>query len=153
MCKPCSCCEKWSPWLLSLMRVVIALMLLQHGGQKLFGYPAIRVAVSPPFSERGIAGMVELGGGLLVLLGLFTRPAAFILFLKMVATYFMQYASDAWWPIHNLGELAVIYSFVFLYLSAAGPGPFSLDYCIRSCCAPPPPAPSPAPPPSAPPPG
>jgi putative oxidoreductase len=135
------------------MRVVIALMLLQHGGQKLFGYPAIRVAVSPPFSERGIAGMVELGGGLLVLLGLFTRPAAFILFLKMVATYFMQYASDAWWPIHNLGELAVIYSFVFLYLSAAGPGPFSLDYCIRSCCAPPPPAPSPAPPPSAPPPG
>jgi putative oxidoreductase len=130
------------------MRVVIALMLMQHGGQKIFGYPATRHVLSPLFSTTGIAGMVELAGGLLVLLGLFTRPAALIVSAKMAATYFALYARLAWWPIHNEGELAVIYCFVFLYLSAAGPGPFSLDH-FRKCSA----APSPAPPPSAPPPG
>lgn len=129
------------------MRVVIALLLLQHGGQKVFGYPATRQIV-PLFSATGIAGMVELACGLLVLLGLFTRPAAFILFAKMAVTYFMLYARLAWWPIHNQGELALIYCFVFLYLSAAGPGPFSLDH-FRKCSA----APPPAPPPSAPQPG
>ncbi len=145
MSKLCSCCEKWSPCLLSLMRVVVALMLMQHGGQKVFGYPETRHVLPPLFSVTGIAGMVELAGGLLVLLGLFTRPAAFILCLKMAATYFAQYARDAWWPIHNQGELAVIYCFVFLYLSAAGPGPFSLDHC-RKCSAAPPPAPPSSPP-------
>jgi putative oxidoreductase len=128
------------------MRVVVALMLMQHGGQKIFGYPAVSHALPPLFSMPGIGGMVELAGGLLVLLGLFTRPVAFILFLKMTVTYFVQYSREAWWPIHNHGELAVIYSIVFLYLSAAGPGPFSLDHC-RKCSA------APAPPPSAPPPG
>ena len=148
MSKFCSCCEKSSPWLLSLMRVVIALMVMQHGGQKIFGYPATRHALPPLFSTAGMGGMVELAGGLLVLLGLFTRPAALILSAKMAATYLVLYAGLAWWPIHNQGELAVIYCFVFLYLSAAGPGPFSLDH-LRKCSA----APSPAPPPSPPQPG
>jgi putative oxidoreductase len=125
------------------MRIVVALMLLQHGGQKVFGYPASSYALPPHFSMPGIAGMVELVFGLLVLLGLFTRPAAMILAVKMAATYFTQYARNAWWPIHNHGELAALYCIVFLYLSAAGPGPFSLDYCFRSCCAPPPPSPPP----------
>jgi len=134
------------------MRIVVALLLMQHGAQKLFGYPATRHVLPPPISLSGIGGMVELAGGLLVLLGLFTRPVAFILFAKMAATYFVQYAREAWWPIHNQGELALIYCFVFLYLSAAGPGPFSLDH-IRKCSVAPPPAPSPAPPSSPPQPG
>ena len=148
MSKLCSCCEKWSPYLLSLMRIVVALLLLQHGGQKIFGYPAIRHDLPPLFSTPGIAGMVELAGGLLVLLGLFTRPVAFLLFAKMAATYFVLYAREAWWPIHNQGELAILYCVVFLYLSAAGPGPLSLDQC-RKCSA----APAPSPPSSPPQPG
>jgi putative oxidoreductase len=132
------------------MRVVVALMLMQHGGQKIFGYPEVRFGTPPLFSMPGFGGMVELAGGLLVLLGLFTRPVALIVCLKMAATYFVQYARDAWWPIHNHGELAVLYCVVFLYLSAAGPGPFSLDECRKGAAAP---APSPAPPPSAPKPG
>jgi putative oxidoreductase len=142
MTKFCSCCEKSSPWLLSLMRIVIALMLLQHGGQKVLGYPATRHALPYLFSTGGIGGMVELAGGLLVLLGLFTRPAALILSVKMAVTYILLYAREAWWPIHNHGELAVIYCFVFLYLSAAGPGPFSLEHC-RKCSATPATPPSP----------
>ena len=134
MCKLCNCCEKWSPYLLSLLRVVIGVLIMCHGGQKVFGYPATRMATPPHFSLIGIAGILELAGGLLVLLGLFTRPAAFILSGQMAVAYFMVHFPQAWWPIHNGGELAVIYCFVFFYLSAAGPGPLSLDRC-RKCCA------------------
>ncbi len=137
MCKLCACCEKWSPWLLSLLRVVIAGLILCHGGQKVFGYPATRVETPPLLSTVGIAGILELVGGLLLLLGLFTRPAAFILSGEMAVAYFMEHAPYAWWPIHNQGELAVIYCFVFLYLSAAGPGPLSLDHCWKLRAAPP----------------
>jgi putative oxidoreductase len=128
------------------MRIVIALMLLQHGAQKVFGYPATKHVLAPLFSSSGMGGMAELAGGLLVLLGLFTRPAALFLAAKMAATYGVLYARLAWWPIHNQGELAVIYCFVFLYLSAAGPGPFSLDQ-LRKCSAAPTPTPTPSPPP------
>jgi len=138
MCKLCNCCEKWSPWLLSLLRVVIAVLILQHGGQKVFGYPATRLPMPPLFSwPAGIAGILELVGGLLLLLGLFTRPAAFILSGQMAVAYFMVHASKAWWPIHNGGELAVIYCFVFFYLSAAGPGPLSLDHFLKRGATPP----------------
>jgi putative oxidoreductase len=138
MCKLCNCCEKWSPWFLTLLRVVIAALIMCHGGQKVFGYPATGHAETPPlFSLIGVAGILELVGGLLLLLGLFTRPAAFILSGEMAFAYFMVHARAAWWPIHNHGELAVIYCFVFLYLSAAGGGPLSLDRC-RKCCATPP---------------
>jgi putative oxidoreductase len=132
MSKLCNCCEKWSPWLLSLLRVVTALLILQHGGQKVFGYPLSNIDKPALFSwPAGIGGILELVFGLLLLLGLFTRPAAFILFVKMAATYFVQYAHDAWWPIHNKGELAVIYCFVCLYLSAAGGGSLSVDHCLK----------------------
>jgi putative oxidoreductase len=138
MCKLCNCCEKWSPYFLSLLRVVIALLLLQHGGQKVFGYPESRLATPPLFSwPLGIAGILELVGGLLLLLGLFTRPAAFILSGQMAVAYFMVHFPEAWWPIHNRGELAVIYCFVFLYLVAAGPGPLSLDRFLKCCGTPP----------------
>jgi putative oxidoreductase len=143
MNKPCACCEKWAPHLLSVLRVVAALLLLQHGGQKVFGYPTLPHGMSPPplFSwPAGIAGILELVFGLLLLVGLFTRFAAFILSGEMAVAYFMVHAFDAWWPIHNKGELAVIYCFVFLYLAAAGAGPWSLDHCRTRCAAEPSPA-------------
>jgi putative oxidoreductase len=137
MCKLCNCLEKWSPWFLSLLRIVIAVLILQHGGQKVLGYPRSNDPLPALFSLGGIAGIIELVGGLLLLLGLFTRLAAFILSGQMAVAYFMVHFSKAWWPIHNHGELAVIYCFVFLYLAAAGGGPLSLDRC-RKCCASPP---------------
>jgi putative oxidoreductase len=142
MCKPCACCEKWSPYLLSLLRLVIAVLILQHGGQKIFGYPGPAHAMPRPplFSwPGGISGILELVGGLFLLPGLFTRLAAFILSGEMACAYFMVHFHIAWWPINNRGELAVIYCFVFLYLSAAGGGPLSLDHCWKRCKAPTPP--------------
>jgi len=140
MSKLFSCCEKWSPYLLSLLRIVIAVLFMCHGGQKLFGYPGTRIAPVPPFSwPGGISGILELFGGLFVLLGLFTRPVAFILSGEMAVAYFMAHFRMAFWPIHNKGELAVIYCFVFFYLSAAGAGPVSLDHFLgkRSTSKPP----------------
>jgi putative oxidoreductase len=131
----CSSFEKWSPHLLSLLRVVIALLILQHAGQKVFGYPVLPREVTPPplFSwPFGIAGIIELVGGLLLLPGLFTRPAAFILSGEMAVAYFMAHLRRGWWPVHNGGELAVIYCFVFLYLAAAGAGPLSIDHWWQS---------------------
>jgi putative oxidoreductase len=129
MSKLCGCCEKWSPWFLSLLRIVIALLILQHGGQKILGYPGSKMPMAPIFSwPVGISGLLELVFGALVLLGLFTRPAAFILSGEMAVAYFMVHFPKAWWPVHNGGELAIIYCFVFLYLFAAGAGPLSLDH-------------------------
>jgi putative oxidoreductase len=131
------------------MRFVVALMLLQHGAQKIFGYPAIK-HVPPLLSSSGVGGMVELVGGVLVLIGLFTRPAAAVLCVKMVAAYFALYAFKAWWPIHNGGELSVLYGAVFLYIAVAGPGTCSLDNMRKRPEAAAPPA-TPAPPASPPP--
>ena len=128
MGKLCSCCDKWSPYFLSLLRVVVAVLILCHGGQKIFDYPETRLDLPPVLSLPGIAGILELAGGGLLLIGLFTRPAAFILSGEMAAAYFLVHFRGAWWPIHNGGELAVIYCFVFLYIFAAGAGPLSLDY-------------------------
>jgi putative oxidoreductase len=148
MSKPCTCCEKCSPYLLSVMRVVIALLFMCHGGQKLFGYPAGSLVGTVPFFSwpLGISGILELLGGLFILLGLFTRPVALILAGEMAVAYFMVHAVETWhpfhpralWPIHNKGELAVIYCFVFLYLSAAGAGPLSLDRFRNRSATPPP---------------
>ena len=118
----------WAPHLLSLMRFIVGFLFLQHGGQKLFGFPV--PMPGPPldlFSLIGLAGLLEFCGGLLLLLGLFTRWTAFILSGQMAIAYFMAHAGKGFWPIANQGELAVFYSFVFLYLAAAGGGPWSLD--------------------------
>jgi putative oxidoreductase len=85
----------------------------------------------PIFSLPGISGILEFFGGLLIVLGLFTRPVAFILSGQMAVAYFMVHAKQGFWPINNHGELAVLYCFVFLYFAAAGAGPLSLDYLIR----------------------
>jgi putative oxidoreductase len=117
-----------APHLLSLMRLVVAFLFIQHGGQKLFGYPV--PMPGPPlelFSQIGLAGLLEFGGGLLLLLGLFTRWTAFILSGEMAVAYFLAHAGKGFWTIANHGELAVFYCFVFLYLAAAGGGTWSLD--------------------------
>ncbi len=101
---------------------------MAHGMQKLLGLPApVPTGTVPLLSLIGVSGALELVGGLLVMLGLFTRPAAFILSGLMAVAYFMAHAPQGFWPLLNKGELAVLYSFVFLYLAAAGGGAWSLD--------------------------
>ncbi|MHB8909969.1 MAG: DoxX family protein [Syntrophales bacterium] len=124
--------SRWSPRILSVMRIVVALLFVQHGAQKLFGFLAPPEAASTPLlSLMGVAGILEFFGGLLVALGLFTRPAAFILSGQMAVAYFMVHAPLGFWPLQNKGDLAMIWAFVFLYLAAAGGGEWSLDRFLR----------------------
>lgn len=120
----------WKPHILSLVRIVTAFLFMQHGGQKLFGFPAPQRYEFDLFSLSGVAGVLELFGGALVLIGLFTRPVAFLLSGLMAFAYFLVHAPQAFWPILNGGELATMYCFVFLYLAFAGGGSWSLD-CLR----------------------
>ncbi|HWS53630.1 MAG TPA: DoxX family protein [Pyrinomonadaceae bacterium] len=130
----------WAPRALSILRIASAFLLMQHGAQKVFG--VLRQAPPPgapapppfafdPFSLMGVGGILEFFGGLLLLVGLFTRPVAFILSGLMAVAYFGWHYPAGFWPILNRGELAALYSFVFLYLAAAGPGPWSLDRLLR----------------------
>ncbi|HEY5498179.1 MAG TPA: DoxX family protein, partial [Syntrophales bacterium] len=123
-----SFCSRWSPRILSVMRIVVALLFMQYGAKILFGFLAPPEAVTPPLlSLMGLAGVLEFFGGLLVVLGLFTRPAAFILSGQMAVAYFMVHAPNGFWPLQNKGDLAMLWSFVFLYLAVAGGGEWSLD--------------------------
>jgi putative oxidoreductase len=115
-----------SPHLLSLLRIITAFLFMEHGGMKLLGYPAPMGDIAL-FSLMGLAGVLELFGGLLILIGLFTRPVAFILSGEMAFAYFMAHAPNGFWPVLNHGEAAVLYCFIYLYLAAAGGGPWSLD--------------------------
>ena len=118
----------WRPRTLGILRIVTGSLFLQHGTAKLFGVPHIAMFDGLQlFSLMGLAGVLELGGGLLVLIGLFTRPSAFILSGMMAVAYFMAHAPNGFLPILNQGELAVVYCFVFLYFSVAGAGAFSAD--------------------------
>lgn len=119
---------RWTPRLLSVLRIILGFLFIPHGAQKLFGFMAPPQWSTPPlFSLVGIAGALEFFGGLLILLGLFTRPVAFILSGLMAVGYFMFHAPQGFWPLQNKGELAVIYSWLFLFLSVAGGGDWSLD--------------------------
>jgi putative oxidoreductase len=117
----------WAPRLLSVLRMVAGFLFMQHGGQKLFSFPAAPQAEPALFSLLGLAGVLELFGGALILLGLFTRPVAFLLAGEMAFAYFMVHAPRDFWPLVNQGELAALYCFLYLYLFAAGGGPWSLD--------------------------
>lgn len=118
----------WAPRTLSLLRIVLGLVLLQYGLAKLFGWPAVRIFENVQwFSLWGIAGMLELVGGTLLILGLFTQPVAFILSGEMAAAYFIEHFPHSFLPILSAGDLAVILCFTLLYLSFAGGGPWSLD--------------------------
>ena len=122
----------WSPRLLSVLRIVTALLYIEHGSAKLLGFPHIASFDNLKLvSLIGLAGVLELVGGALVLLGLFTRVAAFILSGEMAFAYFMAHAPHGFLPILNQGELAALYCFVFLYLAAAGGGVWSLDALRR----------------------
>jgi putative oxidoreductase len=117
----------WTPRLLSVLRIITAFLFMSHGMQKILGVPVPRPEAVDLWSRSGIAGQLELVGGLLLLLGLFTRPVAFILSGEMAFAYFIAHAPQSFWPLINRGELAVLYCFVFLYLCVAGGGPWSLD--------------------------
>ena len=123
--------SKYSPALLSVLRIVVAFLFMEHGAMKLFGVPGAGDHTVELMSIFGLAGVLEFFGGGLILLGLFTRPVAFILSGEMAFAYFMVHAKGGFWPILNQGEAAVFYCFVFLYFSAAGGGPWSLDRVLR----------------------
>ena len=121
-------CKVWPPRILGIMRIVVGFLFLQHGTAKLFGVPHIAMFDGLQLvSLMGVAGILELVGGSLILIGLCTRPVAFILSGEMAVAYFMAHAPGGLLPILNHGELAVMFCFVFLYLSAAGGGSYSLD--------------------------
>ena len=116
----------WGPRVRSILRIMVGLLFLEHGLAKLFGFPS--AAMHPAmFHLLWFAGVIEALGGLLVALGLFTRYAAFIMSGEMAVAYFLVHAPQGFFPILNMGELAIVYCFAFLYLAAAGPGPWSVD--------------------------
>jgi putative oxidoreductase len=116
-----------SLWLLSVVRLVTGFLFVAHGTQKWLGFPVPRASPTELWSLGGAAGVFELAGGALMLIGLFTRPVAFVLSGLMAFAYFIAHAPRGFWPIMNGGELAALYSFLFLYFAAAGGGPWSLD--------------------------
>ena len=121
----------WSPRIHGILRIVTGFLFLQHGTAKLFGAPHIAMFDGLQLmSLMGLAGVLELGGGVLILLGLLTRPVAFILSGMMAVAYFMAHATKGPLPILNQGELAVMFSFVFLYFTVAGAGAYSVDAAI-----------------------
>ena len=126
--------RSWAPYLLSVLRIVAAFLFIQVGTAKLFAFPAAVMpggGTAPLGSLAGVAGALETFGGALLLLGLFTRPVAFLLSGQMAVAYFYAHAPQGFWPVLNGGQPAALYSFLFLYLSAAGGGPWSLDALRR----------------------
>lgn len=125
--------SRFSSPLLSVLRIMSGLLFMEHGTSKLLGFPPTEMFAQPP--ETGsmiwIAGVLELVGGALLSIGLFTRPVAFVLSGQMAVAYFMAHASQAFWPIQNQGEAAILFCFVFLYIAAAGAGPWSADRAMR----------------------
>jgi putative oxidoreductase len=122
--------DRWSPRALALLRLVAAFLYLQHGTSKLLHVPHVTdFDQLSPLSLIGFAGMLEIAGSLLLLLGLFTRPVAFILSGEMAVAYFMAHAPQGYFftPMLNQGEQAVLYCFIFLFLSVAGAGTWSVD--------------------------
>jgi putative oxidoreductase len=118
----------WAEPLLALMRIVVALAFMQHGTDKLFGFPDFG---GSPDALTLPLGILEFGGGGLVLLGLFTRPVAFLLAGEMAVAYWWVHAPGSFFPLKNGGEAAMLYCFAFLYLAAAGGGGWSLDRLLR----------------------
>ncbi|MFI5012100.1 MAG: DoxX family protein [Hyphomicrobiales bacterium] len=117
--------EAWAPRVLSILRIFVALFFLQHGLAKYFGFP---MALSSPLTPLlYVAGAIEIIGGLLLALGLFTRPAAFIMSGEMAVAYFMARPAISFFPLVNRGELEALFSFVFFYFVFAGGGAWSLD--------------------------
>jgi len=119
----------YAPQLRSILRIVTAFMFIQVGAMKLFGFPMSMPGgkTAEFFTEIWLAGFLELFGGAFILIGLFTRPVAFILAGEMAVAYFQAHAPKSFWRLINGGAPAVLYCFIFLYFSAAGAGPWSID--------------------------
>jgi len=126
-------CASWAPRLLSVLRIMSGLLFMQHGTAKLLGIPQMAMfAKLQPFTLSWFAGVLELVGGALLVIGLFTRPVAFVLSGLMAFAYFIAHAPRDFYPIVNAGELAALYCFVFLYFAAAGGGTWSVDALRKS---------------------
>jgi len=123
-------CAKWHAQFLSVLRIMTGLLFVEHGTAKYLGFPHLE-KVPEPLSMGGVGGMFELVGGALIVLGLFTRPVAFLLSGEMAIAYFYAHAPRAFFPLLNMGEDAILFCFVFLYIFFAGPGPWSLDAMMK----------------------
>jgi putative oxidoreductase len=122
----------WAPRVLSVVRIVAALLLIEHGTQKLFGFPAPPAGGFPAtFSLIWVAAVLELAGGLLLLVGLFTRPVAFLLSGELAFAYWIAHAPRSPFPVLNGGDAAILYCFIFLYIAAAGGGAWSADRLMQ----------------------
>jgi len=119
-----------APYFLSILRIISAFLFMQFGSAKVLAFPAAVMpggGTAPLTSLPGIAGTLELAGGFLLLIGLFSRPVAFLLAGEMAAAYFMGHAPSGFWPVLNMGTPAIMFCFVWLYISAAGACPWSID--------------------------
>ncbi len=124
--------DRLAPHLLSLLRIVAALIFIEHGTQKLFGFPAAPANGYPEFlSLFWWQGVIEVVGGAFLLIGLFTRIVAFILSGNMAVAYWMVHAPKSFYPALNVGDAAILYCFVFLYIAAAGGGSWSIDRLLK----------------------
>ena len=120
---------RWAPYALGILRIVTGLLFLEHGTQKFLSFPPGEAAGAGwTFAHPGhFAGIIEIACGLLILLGLFTRPAAFLASGTMAVAYWFAHAPQNFFPVNNMGDAAILFCFIFLYLVFAGPGAFSLD--------------------------
>jgi putative oxidoreductase len=119
--------QSWSGPIHAALRIMTGLLFLQHGTAKILGFPAVDMFKDGVSGIFLVSGLLELVGGILIALGLFTRPVAFILSGFMAVAYFMAHAGQSFYPMINQGELAILYCFVFLWLAVAGAGPYSID--------------------------
>jgi putative oxidoreductase len=126
--------RSWAPYFLSVLRLIAAFAFFTYGTAKLFAWPAAMMpngATAPLASLIGVAGILETVGGLLLIVGLFSRPVAFLLSGEMAYAYLSGHAVHSFWPVVNQGVPALLFCFIWLYISAAGPGPWSLDALLR----------------------
>lgn len=122
----------WSPRVLSVLRIITALLFMEHGLMKLLHFPAAQPGAPDPLPPLLlVAAWLEIIGGVLLMVGLFTRPVAFVLSGQMAIAYFLAHGSKGFWPALNGGEAAILFCFVFLYLAFQGPGEWSLDAQVR----------------------
>ncbi len=126
--------RSWAPYFLSVLRIIAAFAFFTYGSAKLFAWPAAMMpngGTAPLASLIGVAGTLEVVGGALLFIGLFSRPVAFLLSGEMAYAYLTGHAARGFWPVLNQGTPALLFCFIWLYISAAGPGPWSLDALRR----------------------